>query len=96
MTVNEHTNRPALVPERASIGIVGMTFRAVLTATTNPYLADRLPLTGYVSIHETDIFGGVQPNGVTFMPDAPEGEHTSFVAVPDARFEFGTRPVERG
>jgi len=91
--LTEHTPRPARVPEGTLRGTppCQIIFRAILTATSNPYLADRLPLTGYVSIHEFDVDGGVQPHGATFMPDPEEGGHTSFVVVEDARFEFTTR-----
>lgn len=63
-------------------------FRATLTATSNSYLVDRLPLDGLVLIHERDVVGGCQ--FVTFMPDPVEGGTTSFVAVPDAVFTFHT------
>ena len=89
--VDEHTPRPARVPEGTNVGITGIQFRAVLVETSNPYLADRLPVAGYVRIVETDVDGGVQPSGALFMPDVPEGEQTSFVHVADARFEFSTR-----
>ena len=92
--MNEHlTTRPDPMPEGVTTGISGVTFRAVLTATSNEYLAPRLPLTGYVKIVEFDNRGGVQPSGALFMPDREDGGFTSFVHVPDARFEFGTRPV---
>lgn len=84
-------NRPK--PEGMATGIAHVVFRAMLTETSNPYLADRLPLAGYVKIIEFDIHGGVQPSGALFMPDPEPGKYTSFVEVKDARFEFGTRPV---
>lgn len=94
--MNEHTNSPeALHPEGMATGIAGVTFRAVLIETSNPYLADRLPVAGYVKVVEFDVHGGVQPSGALFMPDPEPGQHTSFVHVADARFEFGTRPVVR-
>lgn len=78
------------VPEFAT-GIPGATvaFRATLTATTNEYLVDRLPLTGLVKIGERDIRGNC--SRVQFMPDAEPGKHTSFVAVPGAEFTFESR-----
>jgi len=79
--------------EGLTTGISGVTFRAVLTETSNPYLADRLPVAGYVKIVEFDVDGGVMPSGALFMPDSPEGQRASFVRVADARFEFGTRPI---
>lgn len=79
-----------IVPSFA-VGIPGATvaFRATLTATTNTYLAKRLPLVGLVQIHERTIDG--QCTFVTFMPDPEPGKHTSFVAVPNAEFTFKTR-----
>lgn len=92
-TITEHDVRPALVPENATVGIpkASIIFRAMLLETSNKYLADRLPLRGYVQIVETDVHGGVQPSGALFMPDAEPGQHTSFVRAPNARFEFSTR-----
>lgn len=89
------TPRSAHVPENTSTGIAGIQFRAILTETSNPYLAERLPLTGYVRIVEFDVDGCVQPHGALFMPDAEDGGMTSFVRVADARFEFSTRSVVR-
>jgi hypothetical protein len=63
-------------------------FRAILTGTTNEYLAARVPVSGYVQIIEINRLGAV--SSALFMPDVPEGELTSFVRVPDARFQFGT------
>ena len=80
-----------VVPEGVSTGTSGVTFRATLTRTSNPYLAHRVPLTGYIRIHEFSTTGEIQPNGVTFMPDAKDGTHTSFVSVKDATFVIGTR-----
>lgn len=61
-------------------------FRATLTATTNEYLADRLPCQGYVQVVERNIYGEV--SRALFMPDPGDGPYTSFVEVPHARFEF--------
>lgn len=77
------------IPAHA-VGIPGasVAFRATLTATSNKYLADRLPCEGLVQIGERDIHGNC--TRVQFMPLDGEG-HTSFVSVPDAQFEFGSR-----
>ena len=78
------------VPEFA-VGIPRGTvaFRATLTATSNKYLADHLPVEGFVQIGERDVHGNC--TRVLFMPDCPPGERTSFVSVPDAKFEFTSR-----
>lgn len=91
----EHDATYAPRPERTLTGTPPATvrFRAVLTATSNPYLVDRLPVAGYVDIHEFDVHGGVQPHGAMFAPDSEDGTPAPFVVVEDARFEFGTRPV---
>jgi hypothetical protein len=72
-------------------GIPGATvaFRATLVGTSNPYLADRLPLGGLVRIHERDVYG--RPMMLTFLPDPvdPAGP-TSWVSVADAELAFGT------
>jgi hypothetical protein len=79
------------VPENVSKGTSGVTFRATLTDTSNEYLYDLLPLTGYVRIHEFDIHGYPQPGKVTFCPDRPDGAASPFVEVRNAQFTFGTR-----
>lgn len=64
-------------------------FRATLTETTNPYLRDRLPLQGYVKVISRDIYGNVLHT--RFMPDPKTLDGlTSFVVVPNARYEFGS------
>lgn len=78
-----------IIPPHAK-GIPGarVAFRAVLTATSNEYLADRLPCEGLVEIGERDVSGHC--TRVQFMPldgDRP----ASFVAAPDAQFIFGSR-----
>lgn len=70
-------------------GIPGaaVAFRATLTATTNEYLRDRLPLDGLVQIGERTIYG--ECRRLLFMP--LDNTPTSFVSVPNARFEFASR-----
>lgn len=77
------------IPAHA-VGIPAATvsFRATLTATSNPFLIDRLPCEGLVAIGERDIHGNC--TRVQFMPLDQDGT-TSFVAVPDAEFTFGSR-----
>ena len=78
------------VPQEA-VGIPGATvaFRATLTETTNKYLRDRLPVEGFVRIHERANTGECQ--FVTFLPDAEPGQNTSWVLVPKAEFTVRTR-----
>lgn len=73
----------------SAVGIPGATvsLRATLTATSNPFLRERLPLDGFVAIGERDIHGNC--TRVTFMP--LDRMTTSFVAVPDATFTFKSR-----
>lgn len=82
-------NTTAVIPAQA-VGIPSgiVAFRATLTATSNSYLADRLPCEGIVQIGERDIHGNCM--SVLFMPLDREGV-TSFVSVPDAQFTFGSR-----
>lgn len=86
MTTQQNT--PSKLPEFAT-GIPGATvaFRATLTATTNPYLVNRLPLDGLVKIHERTVDGECM--FLTFMP-LDRGIST-FVQVDGAEFTFGTR-----
>lgn len=88
MNTSSDTRRP--VPDFAR-GIPGaqVAFRATLTATSNEYLAPRLPLDGLVQIGERSIHGDC--TRVQFMPDPEPGKLTSFVAVPDAEFTFRSR-----
>jgi hypothetical protein len=85
------TTKILSVPESAKgIPEATVSFRATLTATSNKYLVDRLPLEGFVAIHERSIHGECQ--FVTFMPDPEQpGGLTCFVSVPDAEFTFKTR-----
>lgn len=77
-----------MIPDHA-VGIPGalVAFRATLTATSNPFLRERLPIDGLVQIGERDIHGNC--TRVQFMP--LDREQTSFVAVPDAAFTFKSR-----
>lgn len=91
-SITEHGTHPNHIdPQSVGIPTTSVPFRAVLTATSNPYLTDRLPLTGYVKVLERDIYGGVQPGGLLFMPDPEPGKRTSYVEVRDAVVEFRTR-----
>lgn len=84
------THTAPTVPDFATgIPAATVAFRATLTATSNPYLSDRLPLGGLVRIGERDVRGNC--TRVEFLPDPEQGRSTSFVAVPDARFEFSSR-----
>lgn len=77
--------------KKIATGIPGasVAFRATLTATTNKYLAPRLPLEGLVQIHERSVAGECQ--FVTFMPEVEGVGYTTFVAVPNAEFTVKTR-----
>lgn len=72
-----------------AVGIPGATvsFRASLTATSNPFLRDRLPIEGLVQIGERGVDGSC--TRVLFMP--LDRDPTSFVSVPDAEFTFRSR-----
>lgn len=78
-----------IIPDAAK-GTPGATvmFRATLTATTNQYLADKLPVTGLVKIGERDIHGNCIR--LLFRPDAEDGSVSTFVMVPNAVFEFAS------
>lgn len=86
---NTQTRHPHVPEDATGIPAAGVSFRATLTATSNTYLADRLPLDGFIRIHERATTGECQ--FVTFMPDPEEGHHTSFVEVPHAEFSVRTR-----
>lgn len=77
-------------PEWA-VGIprASVAFRATLTATSNKYLRDEVPVEGLVQIGERDVDGNCVR--VQFLADVPEGKHSTWVAVPDAVFEFRSR-----
>lgn len=64
-------------------------FRVLLTKTSNPYLMERLPMTGTIHIQEFDIHGC--PMRALFMPDPEPNGNTAFVGAPDAVFEIRTR-----
>jgi hypothetical protein len=78
-----------LPPDAVGIPSGTVSFRATLTATSNPYLADRLPCDGLVRIGERDVHG--RCTRVTFMPLDAVARRSSFVAVPDAEFHFNSR-----
>lgn len=72
-------------------GIPGATvaFRATLVGTSNAYLAEGLPRTGLVRIHERDVYG--RPMMLTFLPDPMHANGpTSWVEIADAELAFGT------
>lgn len=55
-----------------------------LTATSNQYLAPRLPLEGKLMVQETGTDGSIIY--ATFSVTEHDGRQSAFVAVPDARF----------
>ncbi|MEH0110510.1 hypothetical protein V6N00_12440 [Tersicoccus sp. MR15.9] len=67
-----------------------------LTATSNPYLAPRLPLRGLLSVHEMRTSGYAQPRKMTFQTVDADGNLVgSRVAVDDAEFTYAQpRPGE--
>lgn len=75
----------SIIPTDA-VGIPGATvsFRATLTATSNRYLADRLPLDGFVRIGERTVDG--QCSTLLFMPIESDGS-------PKAWAMYGRSPV---
>lgn len=66
---------------------------ATLTKTSNPYLADRLPLVGEITVHETDTRSRPMPSKVTFrIADASKlGGLGASVHVDDAEWHVSTR-----
>lgn len=60
-----------------------------LTATTNPYLAPRLPLRGLLQVHEMTLTGHPQPRAMSFLEVDAEGQPVGTrVAVDDAHFTY--------
>lgn len=60
-----------------------------LTATSNPYLADRLPARGLLRVFEMRTDGYAQPRKVTFQQVADDGTPIgSTVAADDAEFTY--------
>lgn len=60
-----------------------------LTATSNPYLQDRLPLRGELNVHEMRTDGYAQPKRVTFLEIDDKGQPVgSRVMVDDAEFTY--------
>lgn len=59
-----------------------------LTATTNPYLAHRLPLRGLLTVHEMRTDGYAQPLRVGFRAQGADGSFGASVAVDDPEFTY--------
>lgn len=83
------TTNPSIPRQAIGIPAASVAFRVTLTATSNKYLADRLPCDGLVQIGERDIHGNCIR--AQFMPLDRDDHLTSFVSVPDAQFTFGSR-----
>lgn len=65
-----------------------------LTATTNPYLIDRLPLRGMLSVIEMRTDGYAQRRHVTFSVLEEDGHSLSGpVTVDDAEFTYSLPPT---
>lgn len=81
--VNEYTgwNKPLLV---------------TLTSTSNPYLKDRLPARGLLTIHETATDGHAMNTKVTFQIESRTGEYGVPVHVENAEWTYLTRDHKDG
>lgn len=62
--------------------------RVTLTATSNTYLADRLPLTGELEVFEMNLVGHVQPGGAVFREELEDGRLAAPVEVRDIAYTY--------
>lgn len=63
-----------------------------LTATSNPYLAPKLPLRGLIQVHEMALDGYAQRTKVTFLQVDEAGNPVGTeVSVDDAEFSYAPR-----
>ena len=66
--------------------------RVTLTATSNEYLAPRLPLEGYLKVNETGTDHRAMPHGTTFRAIGPDGQpQGAWVAADHAQFTYSGR-----
>lgn len=65
--------------------------RVVLTATSNPYLAPRLPLAGELEVFETSVNHVILPSAATFREARPDGTLGSPAQVRDIEFVYANR-----
>lgn len=68
--------------------------RVVLTATSNPYLAGRLPLAGELEVFETTVDHFVMPNGAVFRVAKPDGTLGAPVEVRDIAYLYDNRVTQ--
>lgn len=59
-----------------------------LTATSNQYLKDRLPLRGRLVVHEMRTDGFAQPTRITFQEIKADGSFSAPVHVDNAEFSY--------
>lgn len=86
--VNLQTTHP--YPERTrpdgGTGIQGASLAVTLTSTSNPYLAEELPVDGVLILHEINLNGFISI--ATFRRRAEDGSLGPSVTVSDAEFEY--------
>lgn len=66
--------------------------RVVLTATSNAFLADRLPLAGELDVLEMTTDGRITPGKAVFRIANPDGTLSAPVHVDDIEFTYITQP----
>jgi hypothetical protein len=88
-------HRAALMvdPPRASAPHGYHKIRVVLTATSNPFLAPRLPLAGELEVYETSITHHVMPNAAVFREARPGGALGGPASVTDIAYVYDQRSV---
>lgn len=93
-----HPGRVLVVPGPGATHYTGwqQPLRVTLTATANPYLRDRLPLTGLARVHEMRTDDYAMRKGVSFQETTAEGtllgppvmvDDAAFIYEPPARTE---------
>lgn len=65
--------------------------RVVLTATSNPFLAPRLPLAGELEVFETSVDNVILPNATIFRAARPDGTLGGPAQVRDIAFVYANR-----
>jgi hypothetical protein len=66
--------------------------RVVLTATSNAFLADRLPLAGELEVFEMTTDGRITPGKAVFRIANPDGTLSAPVHVDDIEFTYSVHP----
>lgn len=74
-------------PENHRVGIQAAALAVTLTATSNPYLIDRLPLEGIIELNEVSLDGHLM-GATTFRVRNEDGSLTAPVMVFNAEFEY--------